>query len=244
MTATLNAGRRAALITALLALLPVGRSQGEPVRPEPAIQPVIAAPHGGSASLDAPVILSLSDNPGPGQSPGPPVYAAIAFFFMNSDGEWVAIEFVRQRGCIPAGFNLLAFSDIPRAFACPLSFGGEEWWHAEDLISGGPWETVPPFPFQARYVGVGPVRIDFVKLTELTPAMADGVLTIGELEALPSLLVGYTTKYEMIQHNSNQASSPGHSTTVAHGTLLDGRSFRYHKFDRDNETISIKISFK
>jgi hypothetical protein len=48
----------------------------------------------------------------------------------------------------------------------------------------------------------------------------------------------------MIQHNSNQANSPGHSTTVAHGTLQDGRSFQYHKFDRNNETISINISFK
>src|SRR2546425_10527808 len=115
MTATMNAGRRAALV-ALVALLPVDRSQGEPVRPEPTLQPVIAAPHGSSASLDAPVILSLSDNPGPGQSSGPPVYAAIAFFFLNSDGDWVAIEFVRQRSCVPASFNLLAFSDLPRAF--------------------------------------------------------------------------------------------------------------------------------
>ena len=61
---------------------------------------------------------------------------------------------------------------------------------------------------------------------------------------MPSLLIGHKSKYEMIQHNSNQANSPGHSTTVAHGTLQDGRSFQYHKFDRNNETISINISFK
>jgi hypothetical protein len=223
MISTLRAGKRAALIT-VLALLPILRSV--------------------SASQDAPLILSLSDNPGPGESPGPPVYAGIAFFFMNTDGDWVAIELVRQRNCIPQNFNLLDFIDSPGALGCPLTFEGEEWWHAEDLINTGPWETFPPFPFQAHYVGTGAVPIYFVKLAELTAAMGDGVLTIGELEALPSLLIGHTSKYQMIQHNSNQGNRPGHSTTVAHGTLQDGRSFKYHKVDQDNEANSIKISFK
>ena len=54
-----------------------------------------------NASATAPNILSLPD-----ESPGPPVYAGIARFFMNTDGEWVAIELIRERRCIPENFNL------------------------------------------------------------------------------------------------------------------------------------------
>jgi hypothetical protein len=54
-----------------------------------------------TASATAPIILSLPD-----ESPGPPVYAGIARFFMNTDGEWVAIELIRERRCIPENFNL------------------------------------------------------------------------------------------------------------------------------------------
>ena len=239
----LRAVRRATLVTILAALMPMGLSDGKTTRLELGLQSAIAASKAFAASGTGPLIVSLSDNPGPGESPGPPVYAGIAFFFMNTDGEWVAIEFVRQPTCIPQNFNLLEFFDLPGAFVCPLTFAGDEWWHAEDLIGLDPWEMLPPFPFQAHYVGAGARPIYFVKLAELTAAMADGALTIGELEALPSLLIGRTSKYQMIQLNPGQGARPGHSTTVAHGTLEDGRSFQYHKFDRDNETISIKISF-
>jgi hypothetical protein len=243
MISTLRAVGRAALVTILAALMPMGLSGGKRTGLELGLQSAVAASKALAASRGGPLILSLSDNPGPGESPGPPVYAGIALFFMNTDGEWVAIEFVRQPTCIPQYFNLLEFFDLPGAFACPLTFAGEEWWHAEDLIGLDPWETLPPFPFQAHYVGAGAIPIYFVKLAELTAAMADGVLTIGELDALPSLLVGRTSKYQMIQLNPEQGHRPGHSTTVAYGALQDGRSFQYHKVDRNNETISIEISF-
>src|SRR5262245_12743587 len=100
MTVSIKAVQRSAMITTLVALLTAGGSQAEPIRP--GIKP---RPAGLITAAQKPsVILRLSDNPGPGQSPGPPAYAGIAIFFINTDGDWVAIELLRQRSCIPAGF--------------------------------------------------------------------------------------------------------------------------------------------
>jgi hypothetical protein len=79
--------------------------------------------------------------------------------------------------------------------------------------------------------------------------MADDVLTVDELENLPSLQIGRATKYQFIQHNSgrpnaSQTQRPGHTRTVAHGVLLDGRSFQFNLTTLDNEITSIKIEFK
>jgi hypothetical protein len=191
-----------------------------------------------SAAGRQPIILSL-----PADSPGPPIYAAIARFFMNTDGEWVAIELVRERSCIPGDFNLMQFSDIPRAFGCHLTIGGKEWWYPEDLADG-PWTHVPPFPFQARLVGLPGMLMYFVKLSELNATIADGILTIGELESLPSFLAGHVDSYLQVQHNSNLGQAPGHSDTTSRGRLEDGRSFFYQKTDRDNESLSVQISFR
>jgi hypothetical protein len=198
------------------------------------IEPVKAV----SAAVAQPIILSLPDD-----SPGPPIYAAIARFFMNTDGEWVAIELVRERGCIPPDFNLMQFSDIPRAFGCHLTIGGTEWWYPEDLADG-PWTHVPPLPFQARLVGQPGMLMYFVKLSELNATIADGILTIGELENLPSFLKGHIDSYLQVQHNSNLGQAPGHSDTTSRGRLEDGRSFFYQKTDRDNEALSVQISFR
>lgn len=162
---------------------------------------------------------------------------------MNTDGEWVAIEIVRERRCIPSRFNLLQFSDLPAAFGCPLTITGTEWWHPEDL-TGAPWATVPPVPFQARLVGLPGMPVYFVKLSELNAAITDAVLTIGEIESLPSFLRGRADSYLQVQHNSNQANSPGHSDTISRGTLDDGRTFFYQKTDRDNEALSVQIAFR
>ena len=46
-----------------------------------------------------------------------------------SDGQWVAIDFHRDRACPElAGFNLLLFVDVPNALACPLTVDVKEWW--------------------------------------------------------------------------------------------------------------------
>jgi len=76
-----------------------------------------------------------------------------------------------------------------------------------------------------------------------------GVLTVSELESLPSLRIGHATKYQFIQLNSGRASShptmrSGQTQTVAHGLLQDGRSFQLHRTTVDNEIVSLKIDFE
>jgi hypothetical protein len=53
------------------------------------------------------------------------------------------------------------------------------------------WETGPgldPGPIQSRYRGLGAVPVWFVRTEDYLAATADGVLTIGELEALDPLM--------------------------------------------------------
>ena len=91
------------------------------------------------------------------------------------------------------------FVDVPNALSCPLTVDVKEWWNANDLAtSGGPWQSPPRSPnfrtpSQARWVGKGSVPIYFVNLLEYVDAIGDGVLTVTELEALPSMLIGYAT---------------------------------------------------
>ena len=153
----------------------------------------------------------------PGETPGIPAYALLAGDFMPSDNGWVGIVFVRSPECIPAEFNLLVFLNPPTAWACDITVEGEEWWH--DL------SVPPPFQYHERAIGVVPIY--FVALSELQAAAADGVLTIGELQSLPSLLVGYADFLEHVVHNTNQPTNHGHETLVARGELTDGRTFLF-----------------
>jgi hypothetical protein len=173
-----------------------------------------------------------------------------------NDGPWVAIDFHRDPGCSAIqGFNLLLFVDFPNAFACPLTVDVKEWWIAEDLVvAGGPWQSPPGSasfraPSQARWLGKGALPIYFVNQGELLAAMGDGVLTVSELESLPSLIIGHATKYQFIQLNSGRVNShptmrDGHTQTVAHGLLEDGREFLFHRTTEGNEITSLKIDFK
>jgi len=79
--------------------------------------------------------------------------------------------------------------------------------------------------------------------------MGDGVLTVGELESLPSLIIGRATKYQFIQLNSGRVNShptmrDGQTQTVAHGLLEDGREFLFNRTTEANEITSVKIDFK
>jgi hypothetical protein len=172
-----------------------------------------------------------------------------------SDGQWVAIDFHRDPHCTELlGFNLLMFVDVPNALACALTVDVKEWWSAEDLAVTAPWQN-PPWspdfrtPSQARWLGRGAVPVYFVTLLEYVDAIGDGVLTVAELESLPSLLIGRATMYQYVQLNSGRTNShptmrDGHSQTVAHGLLADGRSFQLHRNTHGPEVTSLKIEFK
>ena len=204
----------------------------------------------GLVAQSGPVILTS-----PVETPGQFSYG-FADPSAPSDGQWVAIDFHRDPHCPElAGFNLLMFVDVPNALSCPLTVDVKEWWNASDLATaGGPWQS-PPWspnfrtPSQARWLGKGNVPIYFVNLLEYVDALGDGVLTVSELESLPSLLIGYATTYHYVQLNSGRTNSfptmrDGHSQTVAHGVLNDGRSFQFHRNTHGPEITSLKIEFK
>ena len=189
-----------------------------------------------TAQSSAPIILRY-----PAEQPGPRYYALFQRGFAPNDNGWVGIVFVRDPSCVPAGFNLLDWFDSPPvAWACKLTVEGEAWWH--DVL-------VPP-PFQTRAHGLGAVPIYFVRWSELQAAIADDVITIGELESLPSLLIGTASFFEQIAHNTNQPTNHGHETLVSRGLLEDGRAFEFRyneKFlpETDEHVFpNVKIEFK
>jgi hypothetical protein len=132
------------------------------------------------------------------EQPGGPFYANFAADFMPTDGGTVGIAFVREPSYIPADFNLLLGSDPPAAFGCELTIHGKLWWHDPET---------DPYPFQIRRWGNGAVPIYFVDEAELAAATQDGVLTIGELQALPSLLIGFADSFLQVTHNDNQGGA-------------------------------------
>jgi hypothetical protein len=164
--------------------------------------------------------------PSPGV-PGTPFYTNFAANFMPSDDGTVAIAFYREPSCIPTGFNLLIQFDAPAAFGCQHTVEGKRWWHDP---------ATDAFPFQIRIRGLGAVPIYFVDEAELTAATQDGVLTIVELQTLPSLLIGVAESFEQVIHNQNQApgaetqdKSKGHEMLNARGTITQsGLPFFFH----------------
>ena len=176
----------------------------------------------------------------PSEAPGPPYYALLSRGFVPNDGSWAGIVFLRSPLCVPADFNLLDWFNRWAAWDCELMVEGEEWWHSLDA---------PP-PFQLRDRGLGAVPVYFARWPELQAAIADDLLTIGELQSLPSLLKGTASFLEHVVHNSNQPTNHGHETLVSRGTLDDGRTFEFRyneKFLLETEEHvfpNVKIDFK
>jgi len=155
-------------------------------------------------------------------SDGPPFYARFGENETFSDGEQVVIIFYRQPDCIPADFNLNQFfhfpdEDSPGAFACaPPTVNVFETW-----------ETAPeegPAPLVAETRGLGAVPVWFFLAEGIETALADGVVTIGELAELPSRQVGTASTYDELLHPSQSNEDPLIQFT-AEGTLEDGRDF-------------------
>ena len=161
---------------------------------------------------------------------GLPFYARLEGAFqppaLHSD-EWAAIVFYRQPSCVPSGFNLLDFLDIPRAFGCPLTVDGFQIWK----------DPFPALPIQVNITGLGAVPIWFMSWVELQAAMADGVVTIGELQGLNSLVVGSANSYRELLH-------PGeHLVMTARGVLEDGRQFSIEYSYAGGATRHVRIVF-
>lgn len=166
------------------------------------------------------------------EDPGMPFYSRIepAPPHANTDGTWVPVAFYRDPACVPADFNLLEFFHVPTgptdpgAFACPLTVSGFTLWQ------GAAFQGAPRV-VQMR--GNGAVPIWFVPAGAFFEAIADGVLTIGDLAGLDGLLTGTATHFhELIHPHPNPpelGGGGGHPqpklVQTARGTLEDGRSF-------------------
>lgn len=155
-------------------------------------------------------------------SDGPPFYARFGENETFSDGERVVIVFYRQPDCIPADFNLNQFfhfpgEDSPGAYACaPPTVKVFETW--ETALGEG------PAPLVAESMATGAVPVWFFSAEEIEMALADGVVTIGDLADLPSRQVGTASTYNELLHPSQSNEDPLIQFT-AEGTLEDGRDF-------------------
>ena len=172
----------------------------------------------------------------PDESPGVPFYARMnAPLFVPHTDQWAAIAFYRNPACVPANFNLLSPFAGPSAFACPLTVEGFEIWE------NGPGQD--PAPRISKLREAGPVPVWFVSWPQLQAAAGDGVLTITELRALPSLITGTASRFTETLHPS-QSNKKGKINIGARGTLSDGRSFQLQFVAHDGEVKHVAIRFR
>ena len=173
----------------------------------------------------------------PEESPGPPYYARLSAppALAPHTDDWAAIVFYRNPACVPSGFNLLRFFAGPSAFACPLTVEGFEIWE------NGPGQD--PAPRISKLREAGPVPVWFVSWPQLQAAAGDGVLTITELRALPSLITGTASRFTETLHPS-QSNKKGKINIGARGTLSDGRSFQLQFVAHDGEVKHVAIRFR
>jgi hypothetical protein len=169
----------------------------------------------------------------------PPVYADFGLGFLPHTEEWAVVFFYRTPACVPADFNLLDFFDTPpRPFSCELHIQGRLNWHSLD----------DPFPAEIFLFGTGALPTWFVRWPELQAAVADGELTIGQLAALPSLLIGSASFFLESIRNSVPEQRGGNEAIVASGNLTDGRSFQVElteKFrEREHLFPHVRIEFR
>jgi hypothetical protein len=187
-------------------------------------------------------------------NPGPPFYTLIQPGWFPMTDEWAAVPWIRETDCVPGDFNILNLVDLtilfppavpfpgPRPFFCPLTITGHEIWNTDP-----PDPSVGPLNITAR--GLGAVPVWFVSTAELLPAMADGVVTIAELNAMSSLLIGRADHFTLTQQTGTARGRPGEGkiNIVARGQLEDGRTFFLQTAEgppRKDEIAHTRIVFR
>lgn len=160
----------------------------------------------------------------------PPVYAALDRGFLPHTEEWAVVVFYRTPECVPTDFNLLDFFDLTdRPFLCALHIESRTNWVSLD----------DPYPAESFLWGTGAVPVWFVRWPELQAAVADDVLTVGELAALPSLLVGSASFFHESVRNDIRGQRGGNEALVASGTLADGRSFVFQMTEKFRDGVHL-----
>ena len=162
----------------------------------------------------------------PEETPGPPFYTNISAGYLPHDGDLAVVFFYRSPECIPADFNLLDGIDLtpafpggpPRPFLCDLHIRGRGFWRSPE----------DPAPAQQIFYELDTVPTWIVDWNELEAATSDGLLTISELAALPSVAAGQALQFTESIRNGNPEQRPGSESVTATGILDDGRSFAVH----------------
>jgi hypothetical protein len=137
--------------------------------------------------------------------------------------EWAAIVFYRDPACVPADFNLFEFYDFNfgQVFSCPPTVDGFSL-HVEPL------GVTPP---KTSNLAGDAVPIWFVPWNaDFQQAVADGSLTMTQLESMAGLVKGVATQFREIL--STVASHPAPKINLtARGYILQdsgGGSFSYN----------------
>ena len=162
-----------------------------------------------------------------------PGYARISYEDLIHTDEWAAIVFYRLPECVRDDFNLLEFYDMPTALSCADTTAGFMIW------AGEPWESAP---IQMELHGLGAVPVWFVPWPALQAAVDDGMLNMPELEVM-SPLIGSASFYNETLHPTGGAVVPM-INFVAHGTLVDGRSFQVNATGIGVDYRNVRIEFQ
>lgn len=181
----------------------------------------------------------------PSQSdPGMPFYARVELLppYIFNNGEWAAIVFYRDPGCVPADFNLINVFDVPRAFGCSHTVHGTSLWNDEPFNGA---------PKKIHISGNGAVPVWFVPWEAVKDqARPDGSLTVADLQNIEGRLVGYADRYaeELQPHADPAFGGGGHPNPKmivnAQGQLEDGRLFNLHITWVHDEVQAIQIQFR
>lgn len=167
------------------------------------------------------------------QDPGPPFYARVfkwpeTELILEVDGK-VFIPFIRQLACVDPDFNLLEFFHVPDAFFCPLSVAGS------GLIE--PDAPLGTFPAIAFAEGDN-VEMWIVEKSALDAAMANGTMTIADLDTLQPLKgFGKYAEYNVPR------TELGHLLVIeAGGTIAStNQNFTFTYVERNYQQVSISL---
>jgi hypothetical protein len=233
--------------TAVLAAVALAVSSGcdaGPAVPSDPLSPDIASASAAQASSQSQGVHGAVRTTWPSAAdPGMPFYARINpdDVPVFTDAGWAVIPFYRDPACVPAGFNLLMLFDAPAAFGCPHVVAGHTLWNGA-VFAGSPRLVVA----QGSSVPVW-----FVPEAEMMAALADGVLTLPEIQGMAGLVKGTATRFHEMLHPHAlppEMGGGGHPVPKivldARGSLDDGRAFSVHITRVDELAPNVRIRIR
>ncbi len=135
-----------------------------------------------------------------------------AIFVLNGYG--IIYFYVQEPSIIPTGFNLLTFFDPMNSTAVPLNDWAVDGFRIFHHLKDG-------WPIELHLEGKGAVPFWFFTEQQIVTALADGVLTMPELESL-NPIKGHATKFLENIHTTKRILN-----VSAKGSLDGGGSFHF-----------------